>query len=160
MLEQKLKPVVSIIGAIASGLFLIVVAMIAFEVISRYAFDAPTIWSHELSVMLCAIAFLLGGPYVHQQRSHIIISVAVERFSPRWRTRASVLVSLLTLVFFVVLSIATFHQAAESIAVMEQTGTALNWPIPVVVKTLFAAVCAFMAVQTLLQLVGDIKALR
>ena len=160
MLEQKLQPVVKAIGAVACSFFLVVVAMIAYEVVSRYFFNAPTIWSHELSVMLCATAFLLGGPYVHQHRSHIVISIAAERFSPLWRSRANVLVSLLTLVFFVALSIATFQQAMDSISFMEQSGTALNWPIPVIVKALFATVCAFMALQTLLQLVGDFKRLK
>jgi TRAP-type C4-dicarboxylate transport system permease small subunit len=160
MLEQKLQPIVTAIGALACTLFLIVVAMIAYEVVVRYLFNAPTIWSHELSVMLCAIAFLLGGPYVHHQRSHIIISIAAERFSPRWRSRANVFVSLLTLLFFAVLAIATYQQAADSIAFMEQSGTALNWPIPVIVKTVFAVVAAFMALQTLLQLIGDLKNLK
>jgi TRAP-type C4-dicarboxylate transport system permease small subunit len=160
MLEQKLQPIVKAIGAFACTLFLIVVAIIAFEVGSRYLFNSPTIWSHELSVMLCAIAFLLGGPYVHQHRNHIVISIAAERFSPRWRSRANVFVSLLTLVFFAVLTIATYQQAADSIAFMEQSGTALNWPIPVIVKTVFAIVAGFMALQTLLQLISDFKHLK
>jgi TRAP-type C4-dicarboxylate transport system permease small subunit len=160
MPEQKLQPVVNAIGAIACSFFLIVVAMIAYEVVSRYFFDSPTIWSHEISVMLCASAFLLGGPYVHQQRSHIIISIAAERFSPLWRSRANVLVSLLTFAFFIALTYATVRQAIDSISFMEQSGTALNWPIPVIVKTLFAFVAAFMTLQSLLQLSGDFKRLK
>jgi TRAP-type C4-dicarboxylate transport system permease small subunit len=160
MFEQKLQPVVKAIGAIASSLFLIIVAMIAYEVVSRYFFLSPTIWSHELSVMLGASAFLLGGPYVHQYREHIVISIAAERFSPRWRNRANVLVSLLALVFFVVLTYAATQQAADAIAFMEQSGTALNWPIPVVLKTLFASVAGIMALQSLLQLIGDLKLLK
>ena len=134
--------------------------MIAYEVVSRYFFNAPTIWSHELSVMLCAAAFLLGGPYVHQHRNHIVISVAAERFSPRWRSRANVLVALLTLLFFIVLTYASVRQATDSITYMEQSGTALNWPIPVFVKTLFAIVCAFMTLQSLLQLIANFKTLK
>lgn len=160
MFEQKLQPIVNAIGAIACGLFLVVVVMIGYEVIARYFFNAPTLWSHELSVMLCAMAFLLGGPYVHQHRSHIIISVAMERFSPIWRSRANVLVALLTLFFFSALTYATTLQAFESIAVMEQSGTALNWPIPVFVKSLFAGVAAFMTLQSLLQLSADFKRLK
>jgi TRAP-type C4-dicarboxylate transport system permease small subunit len=160
MLEQKLHPVVKAIGTLACSLFLIVVAMIGYEVVARYFFNAPTIWSHELSVMLCAMAFLLGGPYVHEHRNHIVISVAAERFSPHWRLRANGLVSLLTLVFFMVLSYATAQQAAESIRYMEQSGTALNLPIPVAIKSLFAIVAAFMTLQSLLQLIGDLKRLR
>ena len=160
MPDQKLNPLVNAMGTVACSFFLIVVAMILYEVVSRYFFNAPTIWSHELSVMLCASAFLLGGPYVHQHRSHIVIGIAAERFSPAWRSRANVLVALLTLIFFVALSIATLQQATDSISFIEQSGTALNWPIPVFVKTLFAIVCAFMALQSLLQLLADFKILK
>lgn len=159
MSEEKLKPIVKVMGMIACVFFFVVVAMIAYEVIARYAFDAPTIWSHELSVLLCATAFLLGGPYVHQQRSHIVISVASDHFSPRWKRRVQILLSLLAVIFFLVLSIATFWQAHDAITFMEASGTALNWPIPVFLKTIFAFVAAFLALQSLLQLIGDIRSL-
>lgn len=157
MPEKKLKPIVGAMGAIACAFFLIVVAMIAYEVIARYLFDAPTIWSHELSVLLCAAAFLLGGPYVHQQRSHIVISVAADHFSPRWKRRSHIFLSFLTLIFFLVLSIATFWQARDAFRFMETSGTALNWPIPIILKSIFAFVAAFLALQSLLQLIGDIR---
>jgi TRAP-type C4-dicarboxylate transport system permease small subunit len=160
MLEEKLKPIVNFMGAVACVFFFVVVAMIAYEVIARYVFDAPTIWSHELSVLLCATAFLFGGPYVHQQRSHIVISVAADHLSPRWKRRAQVLLSLLALIFFLVLSIATFWQARDAITFMETSGTALNWPLPVILKSTFAFVAAFLALQSLLQLVADIRSLK
>ncbi len=160
MSEQLLKRLVTAMGVAACGCFLIVVLMIAYEVTARYMFDAPTIWSHELSVLLCATAFLLGGPYVHQQRGHIVISVAADHFSPRWKSRAQVLISLLTLFFFLALSIAALRQARDAITFMETSGTALNWPIPVLLKSIFAFVAVFLALQTLLQLVSDFKALR
>ena len=133
--------------------------MIAIEVFARYVFNAPTIWSHELSVLLCATAFVIGGPYVHQQRSHIVISVAQERFSPQWKRRSNVLVSILALLFLSILTFAATQQALASIAVMEKSGTALNWPIPMILKSLFALCVALMTLQTLLQLVSDLKRL-
>ena len=154
---QHLDDVSRLIGDIGCWLFFIVVAMIAIEVFARYVFNAPTVWSHELSVLLCASAFVLGGPYVHQQRSHIVISVAQERFSPRWRLRSNVIVSILALLFLCILTFAATQQALASIAVMEKSGTALNWPIPMLLKSLFALCVALMTVQTLLQLVSDLK---
>ena len=156
---QYLGSLSRLIGDIGCWLFLIVVAMIAIEVFARYVFNAPTVWSHELSVLLCASAFVLGGPYVHQQRSHIVISVAQERFSPRWKRRSNVVVSILALLFLCILTFAATQQALASIAVMEKSGTALNWPIPMLLKSLFALSVALMTLQTLLQLVGDFKRL-
>lgn len=160
MLEEKLKPIVNVMGVIACVFFFVVVAMIAYEVIARYVFDAPTIWSHELSLLLCATAFLLGGPYVHQARSHIVISVAADHFPVQLKRRVQVLLSLLTLIFFLVLAMAACWQARDAVTFMETSGTALNWPIPLVLKSIFAFVAVFLALQSLLQLVSDTRALK
>jgi len=40
------------------------------------------------------------------------------------------------------------------------TGTALNWPIPVYLKTLFAVCAVMMTLQTLLHLARDVAVLR
>ncbi len=156
----RLSGISRLIGVIGSYLFFIVVAMIAIEVIARYVFNAPTIWSHELSVLLCATAFVLGGPYVQQQRGHIVISVAQERFSAQWKRRGNVVVSILALLFLTILTFAGIEQALASIAVMEKSGTALNWPIPAILKSLFALSVALMTLQTLLQLGSDLKRLK
>jgi hypothetical protein len=51
-------------------------------------------------------------------------------------------------------------QAGLALKVMETTGTALNWPIPVYLKTLFAACAVVMTVQSLLHFARDLSALR
>ncbi|MEO6023152.1 MAG: TRAP transporter small permease subunit, partial [Burkholderiales bacterium] len=102
----------------------------------------------------------LGGPYVQQQRGHIVISVAQERFSAQWKRRGNVVVSILALLFLTILTFAGIQQALASIAVMEKSGTALNWPIPAILKSLFALSVALMTLQTLLQLGSDLKRLK
>ena len=42
--------VVQAAGNMASYLFLLIVAISAFEVLMRYAFAQPTVWVHELSI--------------------------------------------------------------------------------------------------------------
>ena len=76
MLEQKLQPLVSAIGAIACSFFLIVVAMILYEVASRYFFNAPTIlWAGKLpgglaiqtmvaATIMGAMTGIIGGEIV------------------------------------------------------------------------------------------------
>jgi TRAP-type C4-dicarboxylate transport system permease small subunit len=75
----------------------------------------------------------------------------------RW---ARALSSLLTLVFCGFLAYATIVQAGHALKVMEKTGTALNWPIPVYLKTLFAVCAVVMTLQTLLHLARDVAVLR
>lgn len=158
--QERLALLMRRAGEAASWLYLVVVAITAYEVTMRYLLNAPTLWVHELSVALAATCFVLGGPYVHQDRHHIMISVIYDRMSPSARRWARALGSLLTLVFCGFLTYATIVQSGLALKVMEKTGTALNWPIPVYLKTLFAVCAVVMTVQTALHLAQDISALR
>ena len=148
------------IGNIVAYGFAIVVAITAFEVVMRYGFSSPTTWVHELSVMLSAIAFVFGGPYAHRLRQHIAITALYERLPPRSRVALDAVNSLLILVVLGFISYAAINQAGQAIEVRETTGTASNLPIPMVVKTLFAAGAVLMAAQTALHLVRDLMVLK
>lgn len=158
--QERLAALMRGAGEAASWLYLVVVVITAYEVTMRYLLNAPTLWVHELSVGLAATCFVLGGPYVHQDRQHITISVIYDRLSPGTRRRARALGSLLTLVFCAFLTYATFVQSGLALKVMEKTGTALNWPIPVYLKTLFAVCAVVMTLQSAVHLAEDISALR
>jgi TRAP-type C4-dicarboxylate transport system permease small subunit len=147
-------------GEAASYLFVVIVAITAYEVIMRYVFNAPTIWVHELAVALAATCFVIGGPVVHQRQQHITISVIYDRLGPAAQRWARMLSSLLTLVFCVLLSYAAFQQSFVALRTREMTGTALNWPIPAYLKTLFLAAVVVMAVQSLIHLMQDVRRLR
>lgn len=158
--EDRIARPMRAVGEAASWLYLVVVGITAYEVTMRYLFNAPTLWVHELSVALAATCFVIGGPLVHQDRSHITISFVYDRMSPVARRWARALSSLLTLVFCSFLAFATIVQAGLALKVMETTGTALNWPIPVYLKTLFAVCAVVMTLQTLLHLARDVAVLR
>lgn len=147
-------------GAWTSYLFIVVVAITAYEVLMRYVFAAPTLWAHELAVALAATCFVIGGPIVHQRRQHITISIVYDRMSPRAQRLARALASLLTLVFCVLLTYAAVKLAVPALRSGETTGTAINWPIPVFLKSLFVVAAAVLAVQSLAHLVVDIRRLR
>lgn len=148
------------IGSAVSWLYMVVVAITAYEVGMRYLFNAPTLWVHELSVALAATCFVLGGPYVHQERRHIAISFLYERMSPGPKRWARLAGSVLALLFCGALAWAAGVQSLLALKVMESTGTALNWPIPVYLKTLFAVGAALMTLQSILHIVRDVRAIR
>ena len=70
---------------------------------------------------------------------------------------ARLLCSLLALTFLVFLTYATTLQGLQALAHGETTGTALNWPIPAYLKTLFAVCAAVMTVQTALHVIEDAR---
>lgn len=158
--EDRSARLMRTVGAAASWLYLLVVVITAYEVTMRYLLNAPTLWVHEVSIALAATCFVIGGPLVHQDRHHITISFVYDRMNPLTRRWARALGSLLTLVFCGFLAMATIVQAGLALKVMEKTGTALNWPIPVYLKTLFAVCAVVMTLQSLLHLARDIAVLR
>jgi TRAP-type C4-dicarboxylate transport system permease small subunit len=158
--QHRLGRLVDRIGEAVSYLFVVIVAITAYEVLMRYLFNAPTIWVHELAVALAATCFVLGGPLVHQRQQHITISFLYERMPPAVQRWARALSSLLTLVFCVLLAYAAFQQSSVALRAGETTGTALNWPIPAYLKTLFVIAVALMALQSLAHLVQDVRRLR
>lgn len=158
--QDRLGRLVDRAGEAVSYLFIATVAITAYEVFMRYLFNAPTIWVHEVAVALAATCFVVGGPVVHQRRQHITISVVYERLGPAAQRWARALSSLLTLVFCLLHGYAAFQQSRIALRDWETSGTALNWPIPAYLKTLFLVAVALMAVQSLLHLVRDIRRLR
>ena len=54
----------TLLGEWLAWLYLVAVAITAYEVVMRYIFNAPTTWAFELTVLLCAIGYLFGGGYV------------------------------------------------------------------------------------------------
>lgn len=151
---------VGVLGNAASYLFLIIVAISGFEVLMRYAVGQPTVWVHEVSIALAATCFVIGGPYVHRSRRHITISYMFEKMSPRVQSWARLLSSLLTLIFLVFLTYATTLQGLQAVQHGEMTGTALNWPIPAYLKSLFAICAAVMTVQTAVHVIEDAGRIR
>jgi TRAP-type mannitol/chloroaromatic compound transport system permease small subunit len=144
-------------GNVASYLFLCIVAISAFEVLMRYAIGQPTVWVHELSIAFAATCFVIGGPYVQATRSHITISYAYDKMPPGLQVWARLLCSLLTLAFLVFLTYATTLQGWQALQYGETTGTALNWPIPAYLKTLFAVCAAIMTAQTAMHVIEDAR---
>jgi TRAP-type mannitol/chloroaromatic compound transport system permease small subunit len=59
------------------------VFIVAWEVVARYAFNAPTIWSFDLTYMLYGTIFMLGCAYALHKGAHIRTDFFFEKWSPR-----------------------------------------------------------------------------
>ena len=73
------------------------VLAVAYEVIARYAFDAPTIWSFDVTYMLYGTIFMLGSAYALHKGAHIRTDFFFEKWSIRTK---GVIDSIAYLVFF------------------------------------------------------------
>lgn len=140
------------VGQACSVLFFTCIAISAAEVVLRYGFNAPTLWSTELAMTLCASAWVLSVGYVTQRHRHISITMLELIVGARvWRYFRLVQMSIATLAIFV-LTLALSHPAAKVLARTEYSGTAMNSPQPTFLKILLFVGCIFY----ILQLVANI----
>ena len=75
------------IGVFAALLLVPLVLATTWEVVSRYAFNAPTIWAYEVGYLLTGSHFLLGLAYTLRQGEHIRIDVLSAHMAPSTRRR-------------------------------------------------------------------------
>jgi len=73
------------------------VLVVAWEVVARYAFNAPTIWSFDLTYMLYGTIFMLGSAYALHKGAHIRTDFFFEKWSIRTK---GIIDSTAYLVFF------------------------------------------------------------
>jgi TRAP-type mannitol/chloroaromatic compound transport system permease small subunit len=70
-------------GVWISWLNLPLVAAVSYEVIARYLFDAPTIWSFDVTYMLYGTIFMLGAAYALHKGAHIRTDFFYEKWSDK-----------------------------------------------------------------------------
>ena len=60
-----------------------IMCITVFNVLMRYAFDAPTTWAYTLGGLLLGPLWLLAGGYTLAQGGHVRMDVLYRRLSPR-----------------------------------------------------------------------------
>lgn len=94
-----LKAIDSINAAVGRGiswLSLIMVVLVVFDVVMRYAFKRSFVAVQEMEWHLFAIFFLMGGGYTLLRDSHVRVDLFYQRMSPRLKAW----VDLLGAIFF------------------------------------------------------------
>jgi TRAP-type mannitol/chloroaromatic compound transport system permease small subunit len=72
-------------GVAIAWLMVPLVVAVVYEVIARYVFAAPTIWSFDVTYMLYGAMFMLGAAYALRVGAHIRTDFFWERWSLRTR---------------------------------------------------------------------------
>ena len=146
-------------GTLVAWLNLPLVAVVAWEVVSRYVFQAPTVWSFDLTYMLYGAVFMLGAAYALHRGAHIRTDFFFERWSVRTRGMIDS-VAYLTLFFpaLLVLLLVSWGEGWYAFTigeVSEQTPwRPLLWPFKMVVP----AACLLLLVQGISETIKSVYA--
>ena len=141
-------------GRVSMWCFAVIALIMVYEVVARYAFNAPTIWAHESAVLLASSAFIFGGAYCMAEGTHMRITLLVEKHPAL--ARMSELLSLLVgATYLAGLTYAAWKMVERAVWRFslsgewdpERSGSTLNSPLPSYLKVLLFVGCAvFLAV--------------
>ncbi len=94
-------------GKAIAWLVLLLTVVLCYEVVMRYAFNAPTKWAFDMSYMLGGSYFILGQAYTLQKRKHVRIDLFYTLFAPR--TKAALEIFFYLLFFFPLFGLLLYH---------------------------------------------------
>ena len=137
------------------------VAAVAYEVIARYAFNAPTIWSFDVTYMLYGTIFMLGSAYALHKGAHIRTDFFFEKWSIRTKgiidSTAYIVFFFPSIFTFLIVSGAEGWYAYEINETSEQTPwRPVLWPFKMVVPL----ACLLLLVQGVSETIKSVWAAR
>jgi TRAP-type mannitol/chloroaromatic compound transport system permease small subunit len=148
------------VGRFCSWSIVILTALIAFEVFSRYVLGRPHAWIYDAQLMLYGVLFMMAGAYTLAQGGHVRGDVLYGFFSPR--TQAAIDLVLYGLFFVpgvIALTFAGWGFASGSFAIGETTFSPEPlplWPVKFVVP----AAGFILLLQGLVEIVRCVLCLR
>ena len=118
-----------ITGLTVSVLMPLMVVVLVIEVVSRYAFNSPTVWAYDMAIFFFGYTGLLAGAYVLRFKEHINVDLVYARLSHRGKAGLDSITGLLFF-FFVSLVIYTgWEPAMEAFRLNEASNT--EWAPPI-----------------------------
>jgi len=132
------------------------IGVLVYEVIMRYVFTAPTLWTLETSCMLGGTIIILGATYTHRHHGHVRVDVFYTHLSPKGKAIVDVVCGLL--IFLPLFIILTYTAASEvwfSWSVGEVLIETIWYPPAWPIRTVMLLGLSLLALQGIAQLIRD-----
>jgi TRAP-type mannitol/chloroaromatic compound transport system permease small subunit len=148
------------VGRYTAYMILVLIGVVGYEVLMRYAFNAPTVFAFELTVFLYGVHYSLTLGFAHKHDTHVSIDIFESRLARRPRT---ILRIITYLVIFLptlgVLAAGAIIYAHDSWAVRELASS--SWaPAIYPYKIVMAIGFVFWLLQGISSLIEDFRSLR
>ncbi|MBW2660097.1 MAG: TRAP transporter small permease subunit [Deltaproteobacteria bacterium] len=146
-------------GEITSMLIFPLLAVVIYEVIMRYGFNAPTSWGFEATAFLYGMHYMFGISYTDVRKGHVQVDIFTSLAPKRVQAGIS---ALTTLIFFMpvmtCMTIWSTKFAITSIQGLERNST--SWAPPIYPFKVVMALCFFfLLLQGLSNLLKDLQIL-
>lgn len=146
------------IGRSCGAMYVIAIALSTYEVFARYVLASPTVWSNEIIMALCAMAWLFSAGSVTQQRRHITVTVMEAVVGRRVWAVLQRIASCLSLGAVIGLLWASWKPFTQTLNHIERSGSAFNSPLPSFLKVMIVIALLIYAVQLLANFIKPMAA--
>lgn len=148
-------------GTIVAFLCVPLVGAVAYEVVSRYVFNAPTTWAYDTTYMLYGSIFMLGAAYALHKGAHVRTDFFWDKFSVRTK---GLIDSISYIVFFfpslAILLYIGFNEAVYSFNIGEESDQSPWRPILWPFKSVIPLACLLLLIQGVSELLKSFYAAR
>jgi len=147
-------------GKVGSWLLVVLIGCIVYNVFMRYALNAPTIWSFDISYMLGGAIYLLGLAWVLQKDENVRVDIICTRFAQRTRLIIDVALNFLLffpLVFFIFLT--SLRITLHSWKIHELASTTIFYPPLYPLRTVITIGLLLLFLQGVVNVVRSLRLL-
>jgi len=143
-------------GWFVAFLMLPMIAIMVWEVIMRYFFNAPSLWAYEISLFMYGAYIALAGGYTLLVKGHVNVDIIWGRLPLRWRSIVDVVTAALFFLYVGVLFKESLEATVEAWQVMEVTMT--HWGPPYYpLRTSLPVACLLLLLQGLAKFIRDLN---
>ena len=157
-LTRALDAITRVVGRVVAWLILPMVASLVYEVTARYVFDAPTIWTYDMTYMLYGTFFMLGSAWTLQRGGHIRTDTFYADWTPRTRAIVDTLCYLILflppMIVFLKLGIEYFWKSfQQNERIVTSPWLPIVWPF----KFVMPATAALLILQGVSELIKSLR---
>jgi len=107
----------------------LMVVVVTWQVVSRYALGDPSAWTEEVARMLLIWLGLLGGVYAYRERAHLGLDLLRQKLGPRGQKRLDAITDVCCGLFALAVLVVGGGALVQLTWQLEQTTAALGIPM-------------------------------
>ena len=133
---RVLEKIIDVSGLILMWFPWVLTVIIVWELILRNVFNHPTIWAHEISVMVFGVLAITSGAYTLKERAHVNMDLFYLKLSERGKAIMDIIVFPAFFVFVIVILWLGWEFAIRAIALNERsisTWSPIIWPVKLMI---------------------------
>ncbi|MBC7938352.1 MAG: TRAP transporter small permease subunit [Chitinophagaceae bacterium] len=145
----RIEAFIDAVGRATLCVTLLMIALVATNVLLRYAFSLGSVWAQELEWHLLAAVILFGMSYALQRGDNVRVDVFYADFSPRTKFVVNIVSGLLLLMIALIFLKLSLAYVAQSYAIGETSADPGGIPWRWAVKGLIPLGFGLLVLQTL-----------